>query len=242
MVSLFSVDGLSNQYGRMVDRFHAVCQGWGDMTSIETKAEPTPDRRKRSYRKKKRARQEAETRLRITEAVMELHRSVGPANTTVTQVAELAGVGRQTVYNHFPTEAELIEACSTHWAAENPLPDPTAWAAVEDPDERLDTALAELYAWYSETEDMMGNVLRDAPIVEPLGELMEERWFALVRQMVESLAAGRGGGEGSAVPADPMRAALRVALDFSIWRTLRRSGLSDARAAELAAGFVRSAE
>ena len=193
--------------------------------------------RKRPYRKKERARQEAQTRRRITEAVMELHRTVGPANTTVTEVAERAGVGRQTVYNHFPTEGEMIEACATHWASLNPLPDPERWAAVAEPDARLDAALAELYAWYAETEDMMGKILRDAPLVEPLGALMEERWFALVAAMVDTLVAGR-----PVAPKDRprLRAAVRLAIDFFTWHTLRDSGLSEVEAADLAAGFVRS--
>jgi AcrR family transcriptional regulator len=193
---------------------------------------------KRRYRKRERAMQEAETRLRITEAVMELHRTVGPANTTVTDVAKKAGVGRMTVYNHFPTDYELIEACSTHWSELNPLPDPQRWAGIADPEERLDVALRELYAWYSQTEDMMGNVLRDAPIVPALGELMEERWFALIASMVEVLAKGRGvrGGRAKRV-----RAAIRLAVDFSSWRTLTvQGGLADDAAAALAARAVRA--
>lgn len=193
--------------------------------------------RKRPYRKKERARQEAETRQRITEAVMELHRTVGPAKTTVTEVAERAGVGRQTVYNHFPTEGEMIEACATHWASLNPLPDPERWAAVAEADERLDMALTELYAWFAETEDMMGKILRDAPLVEPLGELMEERWFALVAAMVDTLVAGR-----SVAPENRsrLRAAVRLAVDFATWRTLHDSGLDGREAADLAAALVRS--
>lgn len=209
------------------------------MASTENRPKVGAAPRKRRYHKKERARREAETRRRITEAVMALHRTVGPANTTVTEVAERAGVGRQTVYNHFPTEGEMIEACATHWARLNPLPDPARWAAVEDPDERLDAALAELYSWYTETEDMMGKILRDAPLVEPLGALMDERWFALVDAMVETLAAGREPAKGSA---DLLRPSLRLAVDFSTWQTLRDAGLSDRRAAELAAGCVRAAE
>lgn len=195
--------------------------------------------RKRRYNKRERARQEAETRLRITEAVMDLHRTVGPANTTVTEVAKKAGVGRMTVYNHFPTEYELIEACSTHWSNQNPLPDPSRWAEVEDPEKRLDLALADLYAWYAQTEDMMGKVLRDAPIVPPLGELMEERWFALVAAMVDALASGRG---ARGLAARRVRAAIRTAVDFWTWRNLTvNGGLDDAAAAQVAAGMVRSA-
>jgi len=194
---------------------------------------------KRRYRKRQRARQEAETRLRITEAVMELHRTVGPANTTVTEVAERAGVGRMTVYNHFPTDYELIEACSTHWSNLNPLPDPERWARIEDPEERLDVALRELYAWYGQTEDMMGKVLRDAPIVPALGELMEERWFALIDTMVDTLLSD-GGVRGRR--AKRVRAAIRLAVDFWTWRNLTaHGGLKEAEAAALAARAVRAA-
>ena len=51
---------------------------------------------KRQYRMKRRAEQEAETRLRITEAAVALHGSLGPAQTSVSAVAERAGVRRST--------------------------------------------------------------------------------------------------------------------------------------------------
>ncbi len=196
----------------------------------------------RRYRKRKRARQEEETRRRITEAVVELHRTVGPARTKVTEVAERAGVSRMTVYNHFPTEAELIEACSSHWAAQNPFPDPAAWAAVGDPGQRLRAALTDLYAWYADTEDMMGNVLRDAPIVEPLADIMDERWRPWLARVVELLAEGwrradPGQPAASVEDAEPVApeeaelvAALRVAVDFRTWRLLT-SSTGDAEAA-----------
>ena len=47
---------------------------------------------KRKYELKKRAEQMGETRLRITEAAIELHGSVGPSRTTMSAVAERAGV------------------------------------------------------------------------------------------------------------------------------------------------------
>lgn len=188
----------------------------------------------RPYRKRKRARQEEETRRRITEAVVELHRTVGPAKTTVTEVAERAGVSRMTVYNHFPSDADLIEACSTHWSARNPFPDPASWAAA-DPAERLVGALRELYEWYRGTEDMMGNVLRDAGVVPPLGEIMEARWQPYVEEIVRTLARG---WSADGCDEEELRAALRLATDFSTWRVLVDSGMDDRRAAELAARMV----
>ena len=189
----------------------------------------------RTYRKRERARQEKETRRKIVESVVELHRTVGPAKTTVTDVAKMAGVGRMTVYNHFPTETDLIEACSTHWSQQNPPPDPDAWAAIADPDQRLEAALRDLYRWYSRTEDMMGKVLRDAPIVPALGNVMEKRWFALIDSVIDILLQGRRLRGRQKLET---RATIKVALDFWTWRSLTEEGLSDDAAASLATEFV----
>jgi len=196
-------------------------------------------RAKRPYHKKRRALDEERTRLAITEAVMDLHRQVGPANTTVTEVARRAGVTRMTVYKHFPTDADLIEACATHWASLNPFPDPASWEEVADPDERLYRALGELYAWYRRTEDMMGNILRDAPSMPALDRLMRERWWRYIDRVTNILLAGRapGGGERRAV-----RAALRLALDFNTWRGLTASGMGLSAAVRLAAAIPKAAD
>jgi AcrR family transcriptional regulator len=194
-------------------------------------------KKSRPYRKDKRAQQEEETRRRITEAVVELHRTVGPANTTVTDVADRAGVSRMTVYNHFPTESDLIEACSTHWVAHNPFPDPTAWQAIDDPFLRLQTALGELYRFYRRTQDMLGKVLRDAPLISPLGEIMEERWWPYLGLIVQVLRQG-----WSDDPAmEEIDALLSLAVDFHTWKVLTTSGLTDARAIECAASMVSAA-
>src|SRR5258708_30228378 len=99
----------------------------------------------RQYRQLRRSELEAQTRLRITEAAMKLHGTVGPSRTTVTAVAEEAGVQRGTVYRHFPDEDALFRACSMHWLSLNPTPTPRAWVEIEDPSQRLRRALPELY-------------------------------------------------------------------------------------------------
>src|ERR1700754_3724756 len=116
--------------------------------------------RKRPYRLKERALRQEETRRRITEATVELHATVGAANTTIKAIAERAGVERLTVYRHFPDEAGLFAACSAHWIAATPPPDPGAWARIGDDARRLRTALGELYTWYDANERMLANNLR----------------------------------------------------------------------------------
>lgn len=192
-------------------------------------------RSKRPYRKRKRAESEEETRRRITEAAVELHGTVGPANTTVTELAERAGVSRMTVYNHFPGDADLLAACSSHWASQNPFPDPQSWETIAEPAERLERALTELYAWYDQGHEMLANVLRDAPLLPALSELMDDFWGGYMNAVVSTLATGWPGG-----PSDqPVRAVmLRVVVDFNTWQLLSASGLDDAEAAALATTMV----
>ena len=192
----------------------------------------------RPYRKVKRAEREEETRQRITEAAVELHRTQGPANTGIADVARHAGVSRMTVYNHFPTDVDLFRACSTHWATQNPFPDYAQWATIDDPSERLVHALRELYEWYRLKEDMLGKVFRDLPIVPALQTVMGGFWSAYVDELVKRLAHG---WPARRAELEALQAALRLAIDFNTWRILSESGLARDRAAELAARMITSA-
>src|SRR6478672_9106091 len=119
----------------------------------------------RRYRKRRRAELELETRHRIAAATARLHGTVGPARTTVSAIAEEAGVQRSTVYRHFPDDQALFDGCTAHFYGRHPMPDIERWVGIADPDERLRRALTDLYAWYGETEDMLSNTQRDAAFV-----------------------------------------------------------------------------
>ena len=192
----------------------------------------------RPYRKTERARQEQETRRRITEAAVELHRALGPAKTKITDLANLAGVSRMTVYNHFPSEVDLFVACSSYWAARNPFPDPSTWATIENPSERLVSALKELFSWYRRKEDMLGKIFRDAPALPPLQEVMNDLWSPYVEALVGTLAHG---WPVRRADAEALQAALRLVVGFDTWRVLTGSGFDDGRAAELAARMIAGA-
>ena len=186
----------------------------------------------RKYEKKRRAELEAETRRRITETAVELHGTVGPARTSISAIAERAGVRRSTVYRHFPDEESLFDACSSHWAEANPLPDMEAWAAIEDPDERLRTALTELYGFYRRTERMMENLLRDEATVPLVADRFAtyHGYIAAARDILMQGHAERGRGR------DEARAAIGHALAFHTWQSLTRDqGLDDKRAVALMA-------
>ena len=188
---------------------------------------------KRKYELKQRAERLADTRRRITEATVELHRTVGPAATHINEVARRAGVQRMTVYNHFPNDTALLTACSAHWRSLHPTPDLAAWRAVEDPGARLRLGLRELYGWYRETEPMTANVLRDAQVMPALRAILEGGLLRYLDQagkvLTEPLRA-RGRRR------ERVDAAARAAIDLHTWRAL--APLGDAEAAELAAGLI----
>ena len=194
--------------------------------------EKTPTRR---YELRKRADAMEATRRRITEAAVELHGSVGPARTTITAIAERAGVQRQTVYRHFPSEDDLFAACTQHFYEGDRWPDPVRWRAIGDPAERLAFALDELYAYYERTESMWTNVLRDETLVPSVAAAITGFW-AYLDAAADALAAGwsaRGGRRRV------LHAATRHAVDFRTWRSLARDGgISRAAVVELASAMV----
>jgi AcrR family transcriptional regulator len=193
---------------------------------------------KRKYELRARAERQRETRRRIAAATAELHEDVGPARTTVAEIARRAGVQRLTVYKNFPDEYELFAACQRHFLAKNRPPDPSSALAIAEPHERLEAVLHPLYRWYRRTERMSANVRRDREIVPALDSLMARTTDARAAQLADALSAGFVEGER---PRREVRAVVALALDFWTWRRLAREGLSDAAAARLMVEAVRTA-
>jgi AcrR family transcriptional regulator len=193
---------------------------------------------KRPYRMKRRAELEEQTRRRITESAVALHEEIGPFQTSISAIAERAGVRRSTVYRHFPGEDALFAACSSHWRAANPPPDPHRWASLQDPAERTRTALREIYAFYDRTAAMYVSLLRDEPLVPALERRLRD-FHGFLRSIQDGLATGRGlrGRRAQLV-----RAAIGHALAFSTWRSLtHEQGLDNDDAVQLMCRLVEDA-
>ncbi|MCW5773341.1 MAG: TetR/AcrR family transcriptional regulator [Rhodospirillaceae bacterium] len=171
----------------------------------------------RTYRMTRRAEQQAETRQRIVEAAVELHSSVGPAQTTISMVAERAGVQRHTFYAHFPDEWSLVLACSGLALGRDPLPDAAPWRAIADPRQRLRTGLRAIYGWFERNADLAGCVMRDAEHHPLTRKIVALRMAPPMAAWREALGSGFNARQ---------RALLDLAMGYFTWRSLvRESGM-----------------
>jgi AcrR family transcriptional regulator len=173
-------------------------------------------------------------RDRITRATFELHATVGPARTTVSAVAERAGVQRHTVYRHFPEPVDLIRACSAHSLRVTNPPDPVAWQAI-DPPRRLEVGLDQLYAYFRANERLLGNIVRDMAVMPELVE-----GTALNRARTEDLRETLVEGIGASTTS--LRALVGHATDYSTWRSLTSKGLTDVEARDAMVRLVRTTQ
>lgn len=182
----------------------------------------------RPYRQRARAESKADTRQRIVESAVALHLERGPAQTSINAIAERAGVNRVTVYRHFPDTRTLLEACSAHAHRINPPPDLAEWRRIENPHERLELALAQLYDYFRRTEAGWANVLRDAELAPLVREMAERRRLAFLREARDTLLAGWPASRRRRLL---LRAVLGLAVDFRTWQTLVRGEDLDDRTA-----------
>ena len=175
-----------------------------------------------------------DTKRRIVEAIVELHEEVGPAATTITAIAEQAGVQRLTVYRHFPDDRALLGACSSHWQEDHPLPDPATWTGIADPRCRLEKALRKLYDYFRDGAPMLERILPDESEMPEVAEVMTP-WWGYMREVAAGLSAGWGvSGDAQRL----VRSAVGHALGFYTWRSLTDEGLSNRDAVELMVGLV----
>ncbi len=192
----------------------------------------TASSEKRKYALRVRAERQEETRRRIVAATAALHAEVGPARTTVAEIARRAGVQRLTVYTHFPDEEQLIVACQEHSYARQPPPDLGEAMALAQPEARLRAVLALLYGWYRRSEAGFTPVFRDRGSVPALDRVMRRVVDAPQGELAARLAAGFG------IEGQRLRAVVRLALDFATWGRLKAEGLDDAAAADAMAEAI----
>ncbi|MDQ6795700.1 MAG: TetR/AcrR family transcriptional regulator [Chloroflexota bacterium] len=187
----------------------------------------------RTYRMARRLEHLEATRQRIAEAAFELHSTIGPAQTTISAVADRAGVQRHTVYRHFPNMTSLIQACTEHGMRVTRIPAAASWRAIKEPATRLEHALGELYAYYRPNARLLGNMIRDMPFMAQAGGSE-----AFVEHMTELFAALAEGWPGEAGVQRMRMAVIGHAMSFETWQSLTGRGLSDSEVVDLMLRFV----
>jgi AcrR family transcriptional regulator len=184
---------------------------------------------KRRYTLRKRAEAQEDTRARIVDAIIDVHRDLGPRNATVSAIAERAGVQRLTVYRHFPDDASLFEACTSTWLERNPPPDAASLEGIADPAARTRQGLEALYGYYRRTRRMWAVSYRDMEEVPALEGPMAGFEAGLEDYLQVLLRGWRLRGARRARLADTLALALR----FHTLETLAARGLDDSQQAAL---------
>ena len=183
----------------------------------------------------KRAELMDDTRQRIIEAAVDLHGTVGPAGTTISGIADRAGVTRVTVYRHFPDEVALFAACSAHWFSQQQVPDPESWAEIDDPSARVRAALTDLYRFFRQGEPMLRRIRRDIEVVPESRRQAMKQTTEHQRDVLLSAFGGRARRK-------QLRAALGHAISFGTWYSLCVDNrLSDRAAVDLMTELVLNA-
>lgn len=189
--------------------------------------------KKRSYVLKQRAESQEATRERIVEAAMELHGELGPRATSISAIAERAGVQRLTVYRHFPTEADVFAACSSHFMMLNPPPDATQWRMESNPIQRARIAITAFHEYYAETAYMWKRVLDDersvSALTNPIGQYRQ-----MIIDIADDLATAFKAGRRRRM----LAATLEHALFFPTWFDLDSRGLGNREKASLALAWI----
>jgi len=188
----------------------------------------------RRYRQKQRAASQRETRERIVDAAVALHEELGPAATTISALAERAGVQRLTVYRHFANEKEILNACSAKWFASHQPPD-VAGIKGADARGRTRAVFRALYDYYSQTQGMWRSLYADLGRLAALDEIMAgfDGYLAAVADSVLR--------DWTPARSMKLRATVAHALHFSTWQSLEAQGLGRAAMAELVAAWVEAA-
>lgn len=190
-------------------------------------------KRKRPYAMRKRRESQDETRRRIVEATMQLHEEIGPRATNISAIAERAGVQRLTVYRHFPDEAAVFRACTSHWLSLNPPPALEQWRQLDDASARMREALRLFYAYYRRTNRMWAAAHRDVAVVPALQEPMLE-FERYLRSVGDELFRHFKSRRNRRL----LAATVHHVLSFTTWASLEAQGLSDEDKAATALAWV----
>jgi AcrR family transcriptional regulator len=161
-----------------------------------------------------------ETRRRIVNATFDLHAEQGIAATTMKEIAARAGVSVGSVYHHFPTYDDAINACGAHAFELAPFPTETIFDGADSRRERVRRLARAMFRMFAGVR-AFGSVIADQ------GKLPMLRPFVAQEQAVRrTLAAVALGAAG------PAAETLAVLLDHGTYNAFTRLGFGADEAAD----------
>jgi AcrR family transcriptional regulator len=184
-----------------------------------------------SYRARGRTKRSGETRARIMDATRELLDEGSFHESTVEQVGERAGVSRATVYQHFPSRLDLVDAMCDTFGVNPALVRIRDSVALEDLGEAMRESIADAMRFWS-SEDSVLRQLYGVAAVDPAAQALVDRQLRdrrgemqkLARRLDEGKMLRRGIDRAQAL------AQLMVLTSYGTYRDLHEEGLSDAKA------------
>ena len=183
----------------------------------------------RAYRMERRADSAEETRARIVRATYELHAEQGIAATSVRDIAERAGVAVGSVYHHFPSYGDVVEACGRYTVELTRPPDLSILEGVTSPAERLRTMVEGVYGFYQRFPGFE-RVRADRDRYPPLNAFLVAEESTRRALLVAALPGLKASREALALGF--------AMLDVCVYRSLVSQGLSHAAAVQTVCAFL----
>jgi AcrR family transcriptional regulator len=177
----------------------------------------------RRYRLERRAETAGETRRRLVEATFALHAEQGIYATTMSHIAERAGVSVGTVYHHFPTYQDAVAACAQHVDESLPLPAADSFAGLTSMDARVRRLAQAIFGFYQRLPEYerVRAERWGMPPIEAYAAREDDNRLALTRDALR-----------------PFRVGARVLqvcsalLDVAVYGALTRAGMTPGEAAD----------
>jgi AcrR family transcriptional regulator len=182
----------------------------------------------RPYRPQRRSTRAEGTRVKIVSAVRELLEEGAFHESTVEEVADRAGVSRATLYQHFRSRLDLVDAICDSFGVNPALVEIGRTVELEDPDTALtETVAAAVRFWAS--EDPVLAQLYGVVAIDPAARDLVDRQRADRRGEMERLARNlRGAGRLRAGLGERRALSLLMMLtSYDAFRELREAGLSE---------------
>jgi AcrR family transcriptional regulator len=178
----------------------------------------------RPYTQSKRGEAAESTRRRIVEATFALHGEQGIAATTMKQIAARAGVSVGSVYHHFPTYEDAIQACGELVLETLPPLAFSIFDGLETWEARVERLVQAQFAGYQRLP-MLEVARADQRVSQKLRDFLAQE--EAHRRALAAAALKPWGTEARAV------VALAGLIDIGVWRAMVSAGFETPRAAAL---------